>query len=150
MSHNDETNAGKNVSGQRIKNEFHGTVNAPSIGHTGGNNTVNFNQIISSNDEQKLKELLNALRKEIEDTPVNTIEEEGAKKEAGEAALELQAEVDKAVKDETHKFSKFSMQGLFIAFKKLGIPVFTTAMNVIGQPVLANAAGELAKNLEKI
>jgi len=123
MSHNDETNAGKNASGQRISNVFHGPVNAPNIGMNGGIYINNSNQIISSNDEQKLKELLKALRKEIEDTPVNTIEEEGAKKEAGEAALELQAEVDKAVKDETHKFSKFSMQGLFIAFKKLGIPV---------------------------
>jgi|GEM_PF-3264903 len=47
MSHNDETNAGKNVSGQRIKNEFHGPVNAPNIGQNGGNNVV-----IGTNDSK--------------------------------------------------------------------------------------------------
>ncbi|HEX2913532.1 MAG TPA: hypothetical protein VH186_22200 [Chloroflexia bacterium] len=103
---------------------------------------------ISAGETAKLDELLAQLRQQVTTLPATTPEEKANKEEVHQALQALEGEVETVKKDPEKKPNKFTMNGLLLAFKKVGGPVLGTALTLLGQPVMGAAVNQLAQNVQ--
>jgi hypothetical protein len=115
-------------------------------GHTGPI-TYHDNRV-SAGDEAKLKELFAALHQHVESLPATTPDEKEVKEEVKEAAEVLEGEVEAAKKNPEYKPKRVTMNGLVLAFKKVGGPVLSAALGIMGYPALGAGINQFAKELE--
>jgi hypothetical protein len=102
------------------------------------------NRYISAADEATLRNLFDNLYQQIDAAPDVTPEE---KADAKEAANALEIEVEAAKKDPSYKPSRVTMRGLIAAFKNVGVPVLSIAMQILGFPPLGAAINAFASAL---
>ena len=124
---NNNNSGGVNISGGTVRGGVHYTDNR-----------------ISAGDNAKIEELFKALQGQIQAAPAANPQD---KADAQEAAEGLKGEIEAVKKNPDHKPNKFQMQGFLAAFKKLGAPVFSAAMTLIGQPALGVAVNGFAQAL---
>ena len=127
---NNNNSGGVNISGGTVRGGVHYTDNR-----------------ISAGDNAKIEELFKALQGQIQAAPAATPQEEKDKTQALKAADGLKQEIEAVKKDPKHEPNEFTMQGFIAAFKKLGAPVFSAAMTLIGQPALGMAVNGFAQAL---
>jgi hypothetical protein len=110
-------------------------------------NTYNDNRI-SAGDATRLQDLFASLHKYVAALPTTTAAQAEIKAEVVEAAEELHNEVEAIKKNPEHKPKRLTMNGLILAFKKVGGPVLQTALYIIGYPALGSGINQFAKELE--
>ncbi|HEX2915841.1 MAG TPA: hypothetical protein VH186_34085 [Chloroflexia bacterium] len=137
------TGGGAYIEGGTMNNS--GGVNVSGTSH----GPINYqDNRVTAGEVARLDELLAQLRQQVTSLPTTTPEEKETKEEAHQALQALEGEVETVKKDPEKKPNKFTMNGLLLAFKKVGGPVLGTALTLLGQPVMGVAVNELAKNIQ--
>ncbi len=163
---NNNYNTNYNVGGSgNVVNTGSGTVNNSPV-NTGGGAYIGSGTTISNSggitqlggtmgdvnytdnrgkagDEAKLQAMFAELLQHIEAAPAS----EDEKTEAKEAVDTLKEEVEKAKKDPQHKPKGITMKSMIAAFKNLGAPVASAAMNIMGLPMVGTAINQFAEKL---
>jgi hypothetical protein len=99
------------------------------------------------NSQNELDKLLVSLRQQINSLPETTPQEQKLKDKAEKARAKFEQEVI-AVKDNPkHEPDEITMDGLIAAFKQIGNPVLSTALNIMGLPFLAHAFNLFTESL---
>jgi hypothetical protein len=142
--------SGRNINtGGGMYNE-NGTINNSGgvnvFGGQTGDITYHDNRI-SASDAAQIQELLSSLQQHVQVLPAATPAEKEIKAEAEEATQALHDEVEEIKKDPDHKPKRITMNGMLAAFKKVGGPVLSTALSIIGHPALGAAVNQFAQNI---